>query len=227
MSVQTIVELSELIILHDHKSPSTISDSVSSGDEPVCKTRRKPQQQLVRIIITDADATDSSSDDEQEKPERRVKRQIREINLDTSSSDSSTSSSCASFSSCDKPGPAHRPKRSPSCNATHPVQKVQGRSSETMGTMGRRDSRPDPSSTTNCLSSFDSAATSPTSVLHYNDGESTPFDGFCYGGVDAFGFDIDIDVPLNLPDMTSSNQHLGDEEFGEFDVNDFLVDAMC
>lgn len=68
------------------------------------------------------------------------------------------------------------------------------------------------------------AATSPTSVLRYD--ELTPFDGFRYGEVDAFGFDIDL--PLSLPDiMLSNNNNFAHDEFGEFDVNDFWVDVIC
>ncbi|XP_071691601.1 pathogenesis-related genes transcriptional activator PTI6-like [Rutidosis leptorrhynchoides] len=60
---------------------------------------------------------------------------------------------------------------------------------------------------------------SPTSVLNCN-GDLTVIDGFGYGDVDAFGFDIDM--PFNLPDFVVSGSYRG-EEFSEFDLDDFLV----
>lgn len=64
---------------------------------------------------------------------------------------------------------------------------------------------------------------SPTSVLAYCDGESTPpFDGFRYGVVDAFGFDID--APFSLTDVNSGVlSQRSKEEFGEFDPDEFLM----
>ncbi|CAJ2652843.1 unnamed protein product [Trifolium pratense] len=64
---------------------------------------------------------------------------------------------------------------------------------------------------------------SPTSVLTYYD--STPFDGFRYCNVDAFGFNID--APLSLPDVNvtlTCHQKLEKEEaFEEFDLDEFMT----
>ncbi|KAI9118178.1 hypothetical protein K1719_010510 [Acacia pycnantha] len=70
--------------------------------------------------------------------------------------------------------------------------------------------------------SYSDTAASPTSVLPH-DGDSTAFDDFRYGDVDAFGFDID--GPLSLPDvdLMLSSQPFRKEEFSEFDVDDFLT----
>ncbi|KAL7599225.1 hypothetical protein Lser_V15G26819 [Lactuca serriola] len=65
------------------------------------------------------------------------------------------------------------------------------------------------------------AVFSPTSVLPSNV-ELTANEGFGYGDVDAFGFDIDM--PFDLPDFVVSGSYRG-EEFGEFDIDDFLVDV--
>lgn len=65
------------------------------------------------------------------------------------------------------------------------------------------------------------AVFSPTSVLPSNV-ELTADDGFCYGDVDVFGFDIDM--PFDLPDFVVSGSYRG-EEFGEFDIDEFLVDV--
>ncbi|XP_024975606.1 pathogenesis-related genes transcriptional activator PTI6-like [Cynara cardunculus var. scolymus] len=62
---------------------------------------------------------------------------------------------------------------------------------------------------------------SPTSVLPSNS-ELTPTDYFSYGDVDAFGFDIDL--PFDLPEFVVS-ANFRREEFGEFDIDDFLVDV--
>ncbi|KAI3678591.1 hypothetical protein L6452_37890 [Arctium lappa] len=62
---------------------------------------------------------------------------------------------------------------------------------------------------------------SPTSVLPFDD-KLPPFDGLEYCDVDAFGFDID--VPINLPDFSLPEKYYG-EEFGDFDIDDFLVDV--
>lgn len=59
------------------KTPQTITFL----DQFTMKTKRI-QQKLVRIILTDADATDSSSDEEEQRCIRRVKRHVEEINLE-------------------------------------------------------------------------------------------------------------------------------------------------
>ncbi|KAI3787980.1 hypothetical protein L2E82_00526 [Cichorium intybus] len=69
--------------------------------------------------------------------------------------------------------------------------------------------------------SVQDAVFSPTSVLTSNV-DLTADDGFGYGNVDAFGFDIDM--TFDLPDFVVSGSYRG-EEFGEFDIDDFLVDV--
>nr|KYP72983.1 hypothetical protein KK1_005590 [Cajanus cajan] len=69
--------------------------------------------------------------------------------------------------------------------------------------------------------SYSDLVASPTSVLTF---DSTPFDGFRYGDVDAFGFRID--APLSLPDVdvALTCHHGKDEEaFGEFDLDEFIT----
>lgn len=79
------------------------------------------------------------------------------------------------------------------------------------------------SQSTDSGASYSDAVASPTSVLPYDTG-STVFDGFRYGDVDAFGFDIDL--PLSLPDVNDmlTCQRFGKEEvFGEFDLDEFMT----
>ncbi|KAK7276130.1 hypothetical protein RIF29_17263 [Crotalaria pallida] len=82
------------------------SPSSNFERNPSFRTRKKPQKKLVRIIVTDHDATDSSSDEEedQEKKEKRVKREITRITMHFPFSDSpSSTSSSSSFSSSSEP----------------------------------------------------------------------------------------------------------------------------
>jgi pathogenesis-related genes transcriptional activator PTI6 len=70
---------------------------------------------------------------------------------------------------------------------------------------------------------YSDALASPTSVLTYCD--STPFDGFRYCDVDAFGFNID--APLSLPEVNvtlTCHQKLEKEEaFEEFNLDEFMT----
>ncbi|ESW14019.1 hypothetical protein PHAVU_008G246000 [Phaseolus vulgaris] len=70
--------------------------------------------------------------------------------------------------------------------------------------------------------SYSDLVASPTSVLTY-DCDSTPFDSFPYGNVDALGFHID--APLSLADVdVALTCHHGKEEeaFDEFDLDEFM-----
>lgn len=73
-------------------SPMVVSKTVKFSQHIVTKNKHVPEQneksnfhskfsqRVVRIILTDADATDSS-DDERQNTGRRVKRHVTEINL--------------------------------------------------------------------------------------------------------------------------------------------------
>ncbi|XP_059626368.1 pathogenesis-related genes transcriptional activator PTI6-like [Cornus florida] len=68
------------------------------------------------------------------------------------------------------------------------------------------------------------AASSPTSVLRHDD--LTALDGVSYGGVDFMGFEsFDMDVLFNLPDIVTSNKYYREEDFGEFNIDDFVVEV--
>ncbi|KAF8394806.1 hypothetical protein HHK36_018742 [Tetracentron sinense] len=200
-----------------------------NSDESLPRTRRV-RQKVVQIILTDADATDSSSDDDGEMDVQRVKRHLTEINVELLTKlrpKASEKLVCQKRFrgvrqrrwSSEIRDPTRRKRLWLGTHDTDTPEEAASVYDEASATLKVSDTVTNfPTFTkpeTEC-----NDVSSPTSVLRY--GDLAAFDSFVYCAVDAFGFDIDM--PLTLPDIELHRRSFVDEELGEFHLDDFSLE---
>ncbi|XP_077236990.1 pathogenesis-related genes transcriptional activator PTI6-like [Tasmannia lanceolata] len=228
-----------------------------SGETPTDRDRNSGQSpamvrhKVVRIFFTDADATDSSSDEESEFV-ARVKRHVHEINIAPYANvrrekvvPGKNKRRKLHGPDSDDPrrkkfvGVRRRPWGRWAAEIRDPIQRkrlwlgtydtaeeaatVYDDAAVRLKGLNAVTNFPGVKKTVTTTNGDLHKVSSPTSVLPY--GDLTPFDYFCYGDVDAFGFDV-VDLPLSMTDLKWTEKYgwSKEEEFGDFDSDDFSIE---